>query len=329
MDKLPNRERKISIKINGVEKPFREPIHIRHWQGRREMSAAREETRPAFNSWQSAEQTGQGKRKKFRFLLPFFRRRPLRIGTIPGKKGFRPAFALAVTSAISVGLLLGFALMKAMVDENDPEAVPADTQPAGGGVEEGMGPMVLPELTVLFLQQGVYSNGEAVEKLVKDFQEKGYAAIFLQDGGQFRVFVSAVGDMDSGKAMREMPYYKQAYEETWPKEMKSGKKILQDVAEKDRVFLEQSVSLYKSLIRYASQVFFHDGKPGPELAGIQEIKKKIRSFEGLERGEVRKLRKSLLEAADAMEQYAGSRNREDWSGVQQHLLDFAAGYWSL
>src|SRR5699024_2723194 len=105
---------------------------------------------------------------------------------------------LSVVSAVVIGVLLGFIVLKMSSGGADVASENQPSQPASQGVEaasksenedqESQRMIQLNELKAYVLQAGVYSEKENTEEVVSTFQSQGYPATIWEEENQYYVF---------------------------------------------------------------------------------------------------------------------------------------------
>ena len=126
MDKPTDRVRQIKIKINGIERNYKEELINHDWKTKREIAAAKEKESPV-PQWNSAiRKVSYKKRKK---IAPKKRK----WGNLKGNVS--PALVLSIISAMMVGILIGLVLWNLMIKKPDTQ----DATNPSNGMAKGKG----------------------------------------------------------------------------------------------------------------------------------------------------------------------------------------------
>ncbi|WP_062355449.1 SPOR domain-containing protein [Bacillus kwashiorkori] len=324
MDKQPKQTNKITVKINGEEKPLKENLVIHNWQqAKREVAATSEET----NNESSYKQLSTLLKKKHN-------RKPRTLSTknkytrnlkSSSTRSNPPVLIMAIASAITVGVLIGLVLLKIMVKDSATSEIPPTTgqeQPVTGKPSEAGVTHPLPELDFVILQAGYFSNLDSVDKLKTELKQKGIFAASIQEEDSYRVFVAVVNDLAVGKKLREIV----ADVELWPKEVgimnKEGKSLTKD----EIAFLELSSELFGKLTEEMTMAYtqgekyvFSESKLSPLLADIDQLKE-------IKNKQVEAMRKSLQQTIKNLKQFNQGYSQESWLQAQASLIQFLEQY---
>ena len=184
MDKHGKDQRKITIKINGEEKDFREEIKVYHWNDARDEVAATKEKASQFEYKKSPSITSLKPKKTKKKVGP----RPFnRYSNIPR------SIIIASVAAVIIGAFIGLLFLKAM--EKDDTLPPEENKPpVTGNVDAGPNTesLVLEDAVIYFLQEGVYQNEESVKEHVENLRLSGLPAAYVKGDSHIHVMVAMV-----------------------------------------------------------------------------------------------------------------------------------------
>ena len=105
-------------------------------------------------------------------------------------------------------------------------------------------------------------------------------------------------------------------------------KIIQNLTNEERSFLESAISIYNKLVEEGTRAFLEGDKYNinPQVG---ETLKQLQKMEKLEKETIQALHSSLQGAAESLETYIQSHKQEDWLRMQQQFMDFITLYISL
>lgn len=321
MDKLPQGDQKITIKINGEEKNYQEkelPIH--YWQDAdQEVAAARQEKseipRPPSNLEILRKKKGP-KRLKIKPLAT--NRRQIKI---------QPMVLIASISAIAIGVLIGIIFLHVLNNETKKPAATPDTEDHGSGNEQPVTSeqTVLQKQQIVFIQEGVYKNEDAVKEHVLELQSSGKAAGYIKNGESIHVLSALVDSVDNGKAMLG----NELYTDMWPKELEVPEKIVQNLTKDEKQFLESAFPFFEMLIGEGTKVFIQGDKYAGSLESLKTQHETLLALKDIKLEPIKNMQSSLSKAYEEMNTYTGNHQDENWLKSQNFLLQFLTTYYSM
>lgn len=294
----------MKIKINGVEKDYgkeeKKEIIIHDWKAKKEVAVTGES---------ASKQYFKPEKKK----LPRYKVRR-------GTPAINPMVLVSVISAIMIGILIGLVFLKMMM--KDPEQNNGD---ARAGAVNSRGQVVLPAVSLYILQQGVYQNEDSVKKVKKVLIREGEPAGTIKDGENYRIFVAVADSESTAKALQK----KNGYTGMWPTKLDMPEKVIQNLTEDEKIFLESVYPFYEKLVREGSNSYLQGKSYRVNTDELQEMMVKIRELKNVKQEPIKELYYELQKAYDGVHQFLEDRSEDNWKQAQKHLIRFVSGYYLL
>ncbi|HLR14598.1 MAG TPA: SPOR domain-containing protein [Bacillota bacterium] len=162
---------------------------------------------------------------------------------------------LSVVSAVVIGVLLGFIVLKMSSGGADVASENHPSQPASQGVEaasksenedqESQRMIQLNELKAYVLQAGVYSEKENTEEVVSTFQSQGYPATIWEEENQYYVFTHIFTTEEQAKdAVNQLEKNElEVYAKPWTTKEKSI-----EMTEEEEAFIQSFVQTWEETV---------------------------------------------------------------------------------
>lgn len=307
-------QHKVKIKINGQEKNFdeekpKEDLIVHDWRSKLEIAAASEkaEQKEPSLSW-----------------LKKIKRNRLPKRKINGTSKFSPALVIVSTiSAILIGIVLGIILLQLMV--KNPEEHQKNA--AGGNLPNGNEEVILPEVDLFILQQGIYEQEASVRQLEQEFERNDIPFASINDQGQFRVFVAVMDSLETGKQLKDDSLLSETFSETWPTAIHMNEKIIQKLTADEKKFLEMAYPMYEQIVKATNHTFLQGGDGQAE--GLKTDIDTIKGFENINQEPIKELQQSLISAYEELMTYIEKKENAHWFRAQNYLLQFVEKYYLL
>ena len=334
MENLPKRDQSIIIKINGEEKEYKEEkIPIYNWQdAREELAAGLEKESYEENEWTERESWTPRPTPKAKIKTGFTskKRKKTNLSSSYTKtklnQNHPPLVAIiSLVSAIILGVTIGILLLQVMLKEPSTQPTIGKPQeetskPVHNGVQ-----MVLEKQKFYFLQQGVYKNEKSVEEVVSQYTAQKIPVNAIKNNDTYHVFIMLVDSVESGKIIKE----KEPYVETWPKEFETREKIIQNLTNDEKLFLESAFPFYEMLIKESTKSIV-DGKDYSITSDLFKSQyDKIKSLTDLKKEELKTMQTHLQNAHDELMNYFSNPSDDAWYKAQSELMNFISSYYQL
>jgi hypothetical protein len=325
MDKRNDKDKTISIKINGEKTKFDEDLLVYDWKLGESEAAAGEEAKDDGFDWilpDEEEAKPPQEYKKINYVT----------GSNKKKKSFKNPFQnsvnliMSLIGAIVVGAVLGFGTLKVITTTDGPAAPAATLQDSTTtgktGGQQSVSAVELKDFSISIVQGGVYSTKEQLNAMKDSLTEKGFSNASVEKDGQFFLFIGVSGDLETAKTLGAS--FKDKGVEVYAKDFVLGSKGI-NASKEEKTFLEKGNALYSAIAQVSSR-----GMVGgsPDDATIKTIQSGLKELEGIKVGQesISSMKTSLVEAGDMAAQM---KNPEDAQKIQGELLSYLQFYSGL
>lgn len=335
MDKQPN---KISIKINGQEKEYKEPES----KVKKQEQAAKDASSQEEFSWVlpeeppskivSIEDLRHVKSKKKKPSLS-------KKSAVTNKNGASTHVVKKVVIIMSVAILVGSGLgmfsLKMMTGE-DSVFVPQKTEPVAvtnsGLLEEpgGTGELAeekpsatLPAFSLYAVQAGVFSTKKGGEDAIRNLRAKGYAAAVIPNEQSYALFIGVGLEEKVTKKIGE--HYKKQGESTYVKPYDIPSIQMDAWSKNEQTVMTKALKPFSTLLSLSSETAANPSASLSGLKGVKEELVKLKSNEKLDQN-IGKFLSYLLMAEASLSNYAKTEKEEARWQAQQFLLEAVSVY---
>ncbi|MGD6957092.1 SPOR domain-containing protein [Rossellomorea aquimaris] len=325
MNNKRDKDKKISIKINGEKTNFNEDLLVYDWKLGESEAAAGEEAEDNGFDWILPDDEEAEPPKEYK-----------KINYVSGNKKKRKSFKnpfqnsvnllMSIIGAVVVGAVLGFGTLKVITTTDGPSAPAATLQDttAEGNTEEkqSVSAVELKDFSTSIVQGGVYSTEELLNDMKESLAGKGISSASVEKDGQFYLILGVSGDLESAKSLGAE--LKEQGVDVFAKDFVFGAKGINSSKE-EKSFLEKGNGLYNTLAEESS-----GGMVGgtPDESTIQTIQSGVKELEGIKVGQesIASMKESLVNAGNLA---AGMKSPEDAQKVQEELLSYLQIYSGL
>lgn len=338
MDKQPN---KISIKINGQEKEYKE-------QGKeiKKHSQAVSQTPPQEEfSWVlpedepskivSIEDLRHVKSKKKSSIA---KKSTLLKRKNSDSTGVVKKVVLIMSVAILVGTGLGMFSLKLMTGE-DSILAPKKAEPVAvtnsglleepgetGELAEVKKTSSLPALSLYAVQAGVFSTKQGGEDAIRNIRAKGYAAAVVPNEKSYALFIGIGLDEKVTKEIGE--HYKKQGESTYVKPYDLASIQMDGWSKAEQAVMAKAQKSFSTLLSLSSETAANPSASLSGLKGIKEELVQLKSNEKLDKN-IGKFLSYLLMAEASLSKYEKDEKEEARWQAQQFLLEAVSVYAEL
>ncbi|MGM0864304.1 MAG: SPOR domain-containing protein [Bacillota bacterium] len=325
MNNKRDKDKKISIKINGEKTNFNEDLLVYDWKLGESETAAGEEAEDNGFDWILPDDEEAKPPKEYK-----------KINYVSGNKKKRKSFKnpfhdsvnllMSIIGAVVVGAVLGFGTLKVITTTDGPSAPAATLQDttAEGNTEEkqSVSAVELQDFSTSILQGGVFSTEESLNAMKDSLAGKGLSSASVEKDGQFFLLLGVSGDLESAKSLGAE--LKEQGVDVFAKDFVLGAKGI-NASKEEKSFLEKGNGLYNTLAEESSS-----GMVGgtPDETMIQTIQSEVKELEGIKVGQesIASMKESLVNAGNLA---AGMKSPEDAQKVQEELLSYLQIYSGL
>ncbi|WP_270583095.1 SPOR domain-containing protein [Bacillus smithii] len=235
------------------------------------------------------------------------------------------SLALSIVSAMIVGIMLGFVIVKVVTNADAGTPVKQvrssqqGTVTAKSNKEETL---VLPELSASIVQGGIFSKEEAAQEVLKKVKDKGVPAeTFMQDG-QYVLLLGTAGSIEDAKKLGSL--WKEKKVDVYAKTFTIPERKIQ-AAKSDTGLVEQYVSLFQLLSAESANIVLNKGA---DLANRDIIQSDLQKVEKQtpKTTALKTMQKSLLEAGKDITHLSKQADRQKGIDAQEQLLKFIGAY---
>ncbi|MGM0853310.1 MAG: hypothetical protein ACQEWI_11965 [Bacillota bacterium] len=323
MDNKKDKDKKISIKINGEKTNFEEDLLVYDWKLGESETAAGEEAEDNGFDWILPDDEEAQPPKEYK-----------KINYVSGNKKKRKSFKnpfqdsvnllMSIIGAVVVGAVLGFGTLKVITTTDVPSAPAATLQDTTAeGNKEGkqsVSAVELQDFSTSILQGGVFSKKESLNAMKDSLAGKGLSYASVEKDGQFFLILGVSGDLETAKTLgTELKGVK-----VFAKDFVFAAKGI-NASKEEKSFLEKGNGLYSTLAQESSS-----GMVGgtPDEATIQTIQSVVKELEGIKVGQdtIASMKESLVNAGNLA---AAMKSPEDAQKVQEELLSYLQLYSGL
>ncbi|WRP05435.1 SPOR domain-containing protein [Rossellomorea aquimaris] len=325
MNNKRDKDKKISIKINGEKTKFEEDLLVYDWKLGKSEAAAGEEAEDNGFDWilpDNEEAQPPKEYKKINYVS----------GNKKKRKSFKNPFQdsvnllMSIIGAVVVGAVLGFGTLKVITTTDGPSAPAATLQDTTAeGYTEGkqsVSAVELQDFSTSILQGGVFSTEEALNAMKDSLAGKGLSSATVEKDGQFFLLLGVSGDLETAKSLGAE--LKERGVEVFAKDFVFGAKGI-NASKEEKSFLEKGNGLYNTLAQESSS-----GMVGgtPDETTIQTIQSGVKELEGIKVGQesIATMKESLVNAGNLA---AAMKSPEDAQKVQEELLSYLQLYSGL
>ena len=322
MDK-PNRNKTITIKINGNEEAYIKERNKEKASSQKE----KEETSPLVIESAASKETPD---ESFDWVIPSkevkaFEKESLFVSNNEKKKNnknermFQKLFVSIIT-AVLIGAGFWYIVFQTITASEAPavnSTVPLGNTDVGGGQAASTN---LVPIELFFVQGGVFSNREAAVAAKDEFVSKGFPATVVSDGDKAYVALFASDSLENAKAVATT-YKDQGMDVYW-KEMTIT--ATEELSSDDAEVVATSVDLYQSLIKASTQL-----KLAADQLDTNQLKVSLDELLAMEVNDenVSKMVISLKEAVEVA--VSGDTSEQNILQMQTHIMQFVSMYEQL
>ncbi|RBP04285.1 sporulation related protein [Rossellomorea aquimaris] len=325
MNNKRDKDKKISIKINGEKTNFDEDLLVYDWKLSESEAAAGEEAEDNGFDWILPDDEEAQPPKEYK-----------KINYVSGNKKKRKSFKnpfqdsvnllMSIIGAVVVGAVLGFGTLKVITTTDGPSAPAATLQDttAEGNTEgkQSVSAVELQDFSTSIVQGGVYSTEEQLNAMQDSLSAKGFSHASVEKDGQFFLFLGVAGDLETAKNLGSK--LKDQGVEVYAKDFVLGSKGI-NASKEEKTFLEKGNALYSTIAQASSS-----GVVGgtPDDAIIQTIQSGVKELEGIKVGQesIASMKENLVKAGNLA---AAMKSPEDAQKVQEELLSYLQLYSGL
>jgi hypothetical protein len=325
MNNKRDKDKKISIKINGEKTNFEEDLLVYDWKLGESEAAAGEEAEDNGFDWilpDNEEAQPPKEYKKINYVS----------GNKKKRKSFKNPFQdsvnllMSIIGAVVVGAVLGFGTLKVITTTDGPAAPAATLQDttAEGNTEgkQSVSAVELQDFSTSILQGGVFSTEESLNAMKDSLAGKGLSSASVEKDGQFFLLLGVSGDLETAKSLGAE--LKERGVDVFAKDFVFGAKGI-NASKEEKSFLEKGNGLYNTLAQESSS-----GMVGgtPDEKTIQTIQSGVKELEGIKVGQesISSMKESLVNAGNLA---AAMKSPEDAQKVQEELLSYLQLYSGL
>ncbi|MGM0841872.1 MAG: SPOR domain-containing protein [Bacillota bacterium] len=325
MNNKRDKDKKISIKINGEKTNFDEDLLVYDWKLGESEAAAGEEAEDNGFDWILPDDEEAQPPKEYK-----------KINYVSGNKKKRKSLKnpfqdsvnllMSIIGAVVVGAVLGFGTLKVITTTDGPSAPAATLQDttAEGNTEgkQSVSAVELQDFSTSILQGGVFSTEESLNAMKDSLAGKGMKSASVEKDGQFFLLLGVSGDLETAKSLGAE--LKEQGVDVFAKEFVFGAKGI-NASKEEKSFLEKGNGLYNTLAQESSS-----GMVGgtPDEKTIQTIQSGVKELEGIKVGQesIASMKESLVNAGNLA---ATMKSPEDAQKVQEELLSYLQLYSGL
>ncbi|MGF3103887.1 SPOR domain-containing protein [Rossellomorea sp. DUT-2] len=325
MNNKRDKDKKISIKINGEKTNFDEDLLVYDWKSGESEAAAGEEAEDNGFDWILPDDEEAQPPKEYK-----------KINYVSGNKKKRKSFKnpfqdsvnllMSIIGAVVVGAVLGFGTLKVITTTDGPSAPAATLQDttAEGNTEgkQSVSAVELQDFSTSILQGGVFSTEESLNAMKDSLAGKGMKSASVEKDGQFFLLLGVSGDLETAKSLGAE--LKEQGVDVFAKEFVFGAKGI-NASKEEKSFLEKGNGLYNTLAQESSS-----GMVGgtPDEKTIQTIQSGVKELEGIKVGQesIASMKESLVNAGNLA---VAMKSPEDAQKVQEELLSYLQLYSGL
>ncbi|MHA7137129.1 SPOR domain-containing protein [Rossellomorea arthrocnemi] len=325
MNNKRDRDKKISIKINGEKTNFDEDLIVYDWKLGESETAAGEEAEDNGFDWilpDNEEAQPPKEYKKINYVS----------GNKKKRKSFKNPFQdsvnllMSIIGAVVVGAVLGFGTLKVITTTDGPAAPAATLQDttAEGNTEgkQSVSAVELQDFSTSILQGGVFSTKESLNAMKDSLAGKGLSSASVEKDGQFFLLLGVSGDLETAKSLGAE--LKEQGVDVFAKDFVFEAKGI-NASKEEKSFLEKGNGLYNTLAMESSS-----GMVGgtPDEKTIQTIQSGVKELEGIKVGQesIASMKENLVNAGNLV---AAMKSPEDAQKVQEELLSYLQLYSGL
>lgn len=327
MDK-PNRNKTITIKINGNEEAYAKERNKEKASKQRVEdetsplvieSAASKETHDESFDWVIPSQEVKSFEKESLFVSPNNKKKK----NNNNERLFQKLF-VSIIAAVLIGAGFWYVVFQTITaKETSPvnTAAPLDENTGGGGQGQAAATNLVP-IELFFVQGGVFSNREAAVAAKDEFAAKGFPAIVVSEGDKSYVALFASDSLENAKAVATT-YKDQGIDVYW-KEMAISPGGEVKLSSDDAEVVAASAALYQALIGTATQLKLASGQ-----LDKSQLEAKLNELLAMEVNDenVSKMVVSLKGAVEAA--LSGDTSEKNQLQMQTQILQFISMYEQL
>jgi stage II sporulation protein B len=265
------------------------------------------------------------------------KKKPASFTTFSMKRNGGVLKSIIVTAifAILIGTSFGVLMLKLVISENSKPAVTEpvvvdkgsdkDSEATGGKSSAS----VLGAQTAFIVQGGAFSTKDAALDGASQAKGKGAPAQTVEMNGKEFLFLGVADSIESAKQL-EGHYEANGFDDVLSKQIPIAEKIVSDINETEKGFLEAAPAIYQQLSKITSNAIVSgsiSSEAGKEVSGFGD--QLNQSADKLKNEKVKSINKELSSALEKVEAFQEKKKKESLIEAQQHLLNYLSIYYSL
>lgn len=350
----PNREKTITIKINGNSRPFKEEQKqnkqnekVKSFKKKANENEIHERNEFPIHEWQSAA-AKEPLEESFDWVLPELNETDPTEQQLNKKlpKKQKNAFKqksraktnmlipLFLTIFFAVGLGTGFGMImlklvktdvganKAIIKQEDKPVVNVEAKSTNKLTAKAAA------LSVFVIQEGVYSSKESAQKREAEMKSKDIPSQILQLNGKWYIFIGMASTNESAKTIGNQ--FESKGIKVYPKSIQLSEKELTNLSSAEKNLIELAPSLYNSLVTCSNAASLSQEISPTIKTTLSEQQKAWEKIDkkGIKQEKLLQIHTSLTSAVASWEAYE-KKDLAKLNELQANLLVFFASYSSL
>ncbi|MEI5905670.1 hypothetical protein WAK64_01140 [Bacillus spongiae] len=311
---MQSKNKKMTIKINGKDKSYKENLPVHNWQSTQQQTAAAEETDELTDSKEFSSKTKKSPPAYNKIHYIKGNNNRIRRSFTPNNKGWLKVL-MPIITAVVVGLFLGILLLKVVENEGgNTDGVPLKDATLSQASSDTYN---LNEQTFQVIQGGAFTTEDQANQMVSSNVQKGYPSIMIEQDNKYLVLV---GIGEKANSLIDLDkYYEEKNVETFKKALTINGKAV-SVTQEEVGFLGEANTIFNEILALVKS----EGNSSSDTTIVSSLKERLKTIESttVTSPIIANLQKELGDTMVALEAFISSNKQSDYLLLQQHLLNF-------
>ena len=251
------------------------------------------------------------------------------------KKSGRPLGTILISAAfaILIGTTIGVVMLKLVITpptDKTVVTVPAvvTDEPANTETKTNEGKnnsATIAQVTAYVIQGGVFSSEAGAKETSSNLASKGVPSQTVEMDGKYFLFLGVADSIEAAKSLGAQ-YKENGIEDVFAKPMLLDEKKFNSVTDKEKTLIKAVPTIYQTLSLTTSNALLTKELPEEAIKALSDIEDQLKS--SIKNEKLKDLKAELVSAEEKVKAFQESKDENNLSDSQQHLLNFLSLYFS-